>query len=262
MRAKHKKIVEVATLAGRIMLEGHAESYRVEDTVRRILQLSGLSITEVNTNTTGLYITLDDDSPEVEAYTVIRRITDRSNQLNKIYRVNNISRLLTSGQITVNEAYDMLQVVDQSEYTVFSKDIATVILVVAFVVLLGGSFWDAVFSIMTGLLVAYSRILNDLFHLNDFIHGVASTLVTAFLTNLMTAFLPMEISTDIIIIAGLMPLYPGTAVTNGLRDMLKGDYISGVARVAEALVTAISLAIGVAIGLFLYKEVFLWLGLG
>lgn len=260
MRAKYKKIVEVATLAGRIMLEGHAESYRVEDTVRRILQTSGLSITEVNTNTTGLYITLDDDSPEIEAYTVVRRITDRSNQLNKIYRVNNISRQLTSGQITIDEAYKKLQVVDSSEYTVFSKDLATVILVVAFVVLLGGGLWDAIFSIFTGLIVAYSRILKDIFHLNGFIHGVATTLVTAFLTNLLASLAPFEISADIIIISGLMPLYPGTAVTNGLRDMLKGDYISGVARVAEAIVTATSLAIGVAIGLFLFREVFIWLG--
>lgn len=262
MRKNYKKIVEVATMAGRIMLESHAESYRVEDTVRRILQTSGLSITEVITNTTGLYITLDDDNPEFEGYTLVRRITDRSNQLNKIYRVNNISRLLTSGEITIDEAHQRLQVVDDSDYTIFSKDIATVILVVAFVVLLGGGFWDCVFSIITGLIVAYSRILKDIFQLNGFIHGVASTLFTAFLTNFIAAFVPFDIATDVIIIAGLMPLYPGTAVTNGLRDMLKGDYISGVARVTEALVTAMSLAIGVAIGLYMYREAFIWLGLG
>ncbi|MGO1492198.1 MAG: threonine/serine ThrE exporter family protein [Ruoffia tabacinasalis] len=180
MRKKHKKIVEVATTAGRIMLESHAESYRVEDTVRRILQTSGLSNTEVITNTTGLYVTLDDSDPEIEGFTLVRRITDRSNQLNKIYRVNNISRQLTSGQITIDEAAERLDVVDDSDYTVFSKDIATVILVIAFVVLLGGSFWDSVFSIFTGLLVAYSRILKDLFQLNSFIYGVASTLLTAF----------------------------------------------------------------------------------
>lgn len=259
MRKKYKKIVEVATTAGRIMLESHAESYRVEDTVRRILQTSGLSNTEVITNTTGLYVTLDDSDPEIESITLVRRITDRSNQLNKIYRVNNISRQLTSGQITIDEAAERLEVVDDSDYTVFSKDLATVILVVAFVVLLGGGFWDSVFSIFTGLLVAYSRILKDLFHLNGFIYGVASTLVTAFLTNVIASVVPLDISTDVIIIAGLMPLYPGTAVTNGLRDMLKGDYISGVARVADAIVIALSLAIGVAIGLYFYGEVTSWL---
>ncbi|MFL2130541.1 threonine/serine exporter ThrE family protein [Ruoffia sp. FAM 24228] len=259
MRKKYKKIVEVATTAGRIMLESHAESYRVEDTVRRILQTSGLSNTEVITNTTGLYVTLDDSDPEIEGFTLVHRITDRSNQLNKIYRVNNISRQLTSGQITIDEAAERLEVVDDSDYTVFSKDIATVILVIAFVVLLGGSFWDSVFSIFTGLLVAYSRILKDLFQLNSFIYGVASTLLTAFLTNVIAAVVPLDISTDVIIIAGLMPLYPGTAVTNGLRDMLKGDYISGVARVADAIVIALSLAIGVAIGLYFYGEVTSWL---
>ena len=70
MRKKYKKIVEVATTAGRIMLESHAESYRVEDTVRRILQTSGLSNTEVITNTTGLYVTLDDSDSEIEGITL------------------------------------------------------------------------------------------------------------------------------------------------------------------------------------------------
>ncbi|WP_318753289.1 threonine/serine exporter family protein [Globicatella sp. PHS-GS-PNBC-21-1553] len=42
---------------------------------------------------------------------------------------------------------------------------------------------------------------------------------------------------------------------NGIRDALKGDYNSGLARIADALVIAVSLAIGVAIGLFLSKGV-------
>ena len=46
-----------------------------------------------------------------------------------------------------------------------------------------------------------------------------------------------------------MPAVPGTAITNAIRDTLRGDYNSGMARAVEAFVTALSIAIAVAIGL-------------
>lgn len=41
---QYKMLVKVATLAGIIMLESNAESYRVETTVERILSVSQLPI--------------------------------------------------------------------------------------------------------------------------------------------------------------------------------------------------------------------------
>ena len=48
-------------------------------------------------------------------------------------------------------------------------------------------------------------------------------------------------------IGTLMILTPGMAITNSLRDIIRGDYASGVARLAEALLIAASIAIGVGI---------------
>lgn len=259
MKKTYKKTAEVAALAGTIMLESHAESYRVEDTVRRILQTSGLSITEVISTTTGLFITLDDPNPEIEGITLVRRIKERSNQLNKIYRVNNISRQLTSKAINLDEAYEKLMVVDEAEYSVFRQDIAIILLVMGFAYLLDGSLWDILISSIIGAVVAYSRVFRESFQLNGFINGILTTFATAFITNLIASIIPIPLNSDTIVIAALMPLYPGTAFTNGIRDMLKGDYVSGVARVSDALIIAVSLAIGVAMGLYIFQEVGLWL---
>lgn len=256
MKKKYKQIAEVAALAGRIMLESHAESYRVEDTTRRILQTSGLNITEVIAYTTGLFITLDDTSPDVEPITLVRRVSERGNHLRKIYRVNNISRQLTTEQITLEEAHDRLMVVDEEEYTVYSMDMATMLLVVAFTVLLGGNIWETLISVIAGIIVALSRIGKEQIGMNEFVYGIFSTSMTAFVITSIIQALPYDLSSDVIIIAALMPLYPGTAFTNAIRDMLKGDYNSGVARIADALVVALSLALGVALGLYLVRMVF------
>ncbi|UUX33857.1 threonine/serine exporter family protein [Fundicoccus culcitae] len=249
MYSKYKKIAETAALAGVIMLESHAESYRVEDTVRRMLATSGLDITEVVSTTTALYITLDDSNPEVESITLVRRISSRGNHLRKIYRVNNISRALTANEITIEEANQQLKVVDQMEYTPQQKMIATNILVVAFAILLGGNIGEVIVSIFAGAIVSYSTAIKQFFGMNDFIYGMFTTALVALIFPIVIYFIPYQISSDIIIISGLMPLYPGTAFTNGVRDTLKGDYNSGLARIADALVIALSLALGVVLGL-------------
>lgn len=259
MKQKNKKIAEVAALAGRIMLESHAESYRVEDTVVRIMKTSGLSITEAVSTTTGLFLTLDDEDDSVEPVTLVRRISERGNHLNKIYRVNNISRMLTSGEITPDEAYERLQVVDESEYTAYRKDIATIMIVVSFTILLNGSIWDVLFSFLAGMVVAISRFGQEWLDLNSFINGIFSTFLTSLFITLGASLLPGNINSHIVTIAALMPLYPGTAFTNGIRDTLKGDYVSGIARIADAIVIALSLAIGVAIGLYVAGRILAWI---
>jgi uncharacterized membrane protein YjjP (DUF1212 family) len=41
-----------------------------------------------------------------------------------------------------------------------------------------------------------------------------------------------------------MLLVPGIALTNGIRDIIAGDYMTGMARGLEALLVATSLAVG------------------
>ncbi len=255
MKQKNKELVEVAALAGIILLEAHAESFRVEDTVRRMLQTSGLSRIEVVSNTTSLYITLDDEKDDVEPYTVIRRVDKRGNHLNKIYRVNNISRMLTSQQITVSKARELLEFVNESEYSVISKDLGTIFMVVGFAILLGGNVYDVMISFVAGAIVALSRIVQHALALNSFISASFATFMTALVVNLVCYYTPSETSSNIIIISALMPLFPGMAFTNALRDTLKGDYVSGLARIADALVIALSIALGVALGLSLFRGI-------
>ena len=44
------------------------------------------------------------------------------------------------------------------------------------------------------------------------------------------------------ITGAIMPLVPGLAITNAIRDIIAGDYLSGGARLFDAVVVAIALA--------------------
>ena len=48
-----------------------------------------------------------------------------------------------------------------------------------------------------------------------------------------------------------MLLVPGLAITNSARDLLAGDYVSGTARVMEAVVTSLAIVLGTGLALIL-----------
>ena len=80
----YKLYLDTATLAGKLMLQNGAEIYRVEDTIQRMLTVSGLKTAEAYVTATGIMVTLDD--PKEDSMTVIKRIPSRGTDLNTLWR--------------------------------------------------------------------------------------------------------------------------------------------------------------------------------
>lgn len=59
------------------------------------------------------------------------------------------------------------------------------------------------------------------------------------------------IQMDIVIIAAIMPIVPGAAITTAVRDTMQGDYVAGGAKALEAFVSAAAIAAGVSFGMIL-----------
>lgn len=97
------------------------------------------------------------------------------------------------------------------------------------------------------------------------VYGGKRAGVQSFLVNCIGAFFlavtailcihyfPGTLNLNVVIIASVMPLVPGVAITNAVYDTLHGDYISGAARMLEAFVTAAAIAIGVGLGMLLLR---------
>ena len=121
MREYAKKLMDTAMLAGQIMLECNAESYRVEETMNYILSTSHFATCEAFANATGIFATLDDDC--IDCITEIRRVPNRDTNLNRIYKVNSISRQLVSGEIDIDTAYEKFQNLKESDYPAWLKEV-------------------------------------------------------------------------------------------------------------------------------------------
>ena len=57
---------------------------------------------------------------------------------------------------------------------------------------------------------------------------------------------------DSIIVGAIMPLLPGMAMTNAVRDIVQGDLLSGTTRIVEAILVGVAIAVGVGVVLKLF----------
>ena len=149
--AECKLVLDTAVLAGKIMLQSGAEIHRVEDTIHRILKVSGMKTAEAFVMPTGLIVTLDD--PRMDSMTVVKRIKTRGTNLSRIAEVNDISRRFCSGNISLEEAFHSLKHMKQYTYTALQKYIAQIMVAFFFAILLGGNGWDAVGAGAAGIAI-------------------------------------------------------------------------------------------------------------
>lgn len=134
----YKLLMNTAILAGEIMLKSGAETYRVEDTINRILETSNAQTVETVVLMTGIFVTLDD--AEFDPITVNKRVHARGMNLNRIDRVNTVSRSYCAGELSLQEAYEMLKQIHSKQYRRMSYNLATVFVCAGFARCSGGAF--------------------------------------------------------------------------------------------------------------------------
>lgn len=250
----YKLLVDTAMLAGEIMLIGGAETYRVEDTMSRILKISGLEKTETFVTPTGIFLTLGDSS--IDFITLVKRVDNRVTNIAHIYHTNNISRKLCCGTMSLEDAYQELKSIkNQKEYTNRLQYICTVIGSLSFTILLGGDWLNSLIAGLNGSLIVLTTLITRKMRINTFTKNLSASILIAFNSMFFLHRLGRNLQLDTLIGGSVMPLLPGVAITNAIRDTLQGDYVSGTARAIEAFVLAASTAAGIGIGIALYSFV-------
>ena len=246
----HKLVIDTAVLAGEILLKSGAETYRVEDTMKHILSTENTETAEALVMLTGIVATMED--PGAQPVTVMRRVNDRGTNIYRIIEVNDISRKYCSGKMSLEATYAALKNLKRRQYSTAVYNIATVLVPMGFAPLWGGGLKEVAASAFVGgalalLMTAGKRVRAGGFFLN----AVCAAGTTA--ASILLCCLYPALNVDTLIISGLMPLVPGMAVTNAVRDTLRHDFISGGARVLEAFMTAAAIALGAGAGMLLMQ---------
>ena len=93
------KVIDVVLIAGRILLESGAETYRVEDTMTRIAASFGLDDTYSFVTSTAIIFSLNN-----RTNTRLIRIRERTTDLEKIALTNSLSRKISNNELNIDQA--------------------------------------------------------------------------------------------------------------------------------------------------------------
>ena len=191
----------------------------------------------------------------METITITKRVRFKGNNLKQICYANEISRKYCGGEITLEQANEMAMRGYQWEYSQFMAIAGNILIVTTFPLLVGGTLVDCGVAFLASLIVGGSIFWADKSHIHPFLRDLAISFLAAVTYVVLNYLLPFTIRQDAIIIACIMPLVPGVAITNAIRDTLNGDYVSGAARAVEAFIKALAIALGVGLGLMLFGGV-------
>lgn len=246
----YKLLLNFAMLIGEVMLENGAETSRVEDTMSRILNSSNCQTAESFVTPTGIFATLN--HPDIDLMTVVKRIQKRQINLNKIAKANQLSRQYCEGTISLESAmYALKQLIDEKPYGPLINIGATGISAGTFALVLNGTLIDMGIALISGLLIGIIQHFFSRLDISKFFIDIVGGAIGASIAYLFFYYFKIGDNFDLIVISSVMPMVPGVAITNAIRDTLHGDLISGVARTMDAFIVATSIATGVGIVLSL-----------
>ncbi len=276
MMTETQRILDTAVLAGELLLKNGAEIFRVQDTVCCILKAYGIGDYNVYIISNGIFVSVNENKEDF--CSAVRHVPLGKVHLGNIAEANQVSREICDGSCTLERARERLDEIiypNGNEKSHLRMDAGMVsvekdgprrrsedspwLLIPAcgmgsacFCYLFGGSPYDSFLAFFLGVI------------LQVFLLGAGKQRISKFISSLMGSFivtigsagivyLGLNASFDKMVIGAIIPLVPGVAFTNSIREFFNGDYLSGSIHLIDALLSGICIALGVGLGINLFK---------
>lgn len=248
-----KRVVDLALEAGRILLKNGGEIFRVEETIRHICRRFHVAV-DIFTLSHGIFISAENGMEKV--YTKVKHVPLSAPHLGIVTEVNDLSREISAGNIGLDEAARKLREIDQipfkrSYFQVLAAGLGSS----CFGFLLGASTLEGLMTFVIGCLL-YMWVLFGKKHSISkiLINIVGSVIITTLALVAMHIPFPIPLRLDGMIIGSIMPLVPGVAFVNAIRDIADSDFLSGTVRMIDAILVFVYIALGVGMTLSIYNN--------
>ncbi|EPR11614.1 threonine/serine exporter family protein [Ruminiclostridium papyrosolvens] len=246
-----KKVAEIAVSAGEILLSNGAEAYRVEETISKICNSYGLT-GDCISNLTGIFISIT--GPDGEMVTSIRRIRQRRVDLYRVELINSFSRGLMENPVSYEEAKRILgDITNAPSFNLGIRLMAASMTSFVYTLFFKGTVPDAIIALVISLGVYFILQKIDEVGFFQFLQYFLSGLLIGALSVLIQHLFPI-IHKDNVITGAIIVLLPGVSLTNGIKDILYGDYVSGLAQFGEAMLIIIAMSAGIVTALSLFMK--------
>ena len=241
----YNTLLELVVDLGYELAISGAETFRVEESVVRILDAYGLQA-ECFAIPNNLIVSIE--TPDGKPMTRMRRIGHHGNDLDAVEKFSNLSRTLCSRRPAPEMGVKWLQAVRASrvKYSTAMSYLGDFMGAAGFCMYFKGTWIDCICSGICGMLVGFANKHLDRLKTNPFFSTIATSFLMAMLAYTMSE-LRIANNPHAIVIGALMLLVPGLLFTNAMRDIIYGDTNSGINRMAQVLLVAAAIALGTAV---------------
>lgn len=244
-----REIMEIAMQAGHILLENGAEISRVEETMDRICRYYGIQSGNAFVLSNGIFTTMGDEREEFFAR--VQHIPVSGAHLNRVAAVNQLSREIEEGKYSVAELRRCLADIENMPgKRGIVQVLASAVGSASFCYLFGGDMADCLASFLAGFFL-YIYMLKTGSRLSKLVESILGGALVTFLC-LVFYYLGLGHNISSMIIGSVIPMIPGVAFTNAIRDIADGDYIAGSVRMLDAMLVFMGIALGVGMMFTVY----------
>lgn len=245
-------LLGLATDLGYGLLESGAEIYRVEESIQRLLHAYGVA--QAGPFVIPNCIIVSFTTPTGEVRTQVRRMPSHGTDVDLLERYNDLCRHLCAETPPLKEARARLDLIGKTprSYPLPILLGAYILGTGTFAFFFGGTLRDALCAGICGLAIGLALTAMTWLHTNLFFKSMLGAALSALMA---LSFVHMGLGqhSETIIIAAFMALVPGIMFTNAIRDVMAGDMVAGITKIADALLTGVAIALGTAFSIGLTR---------
>lgn len=241
-------VIDTVMLAGTLLLRSGSEIYRVEDTMLRIAHSQGIQDCNVLAMPAAIFFSIENTN-----ISRMKRVTSSAYNTEKVCDVNQISRQLVAGQISLQEAKEELTNLQKKgfPYTKREVTLAATLSAPFFSVMFGGNLNDAIGAGIATLFAFSFALLVERWVRIPFVTAFAGAFVFGLFAQVWSHYTGLDSSAELIIAGAVMPFVPGIALTNSVRDIMTNHINSGMSKMFESLLITLALGAGTSVALVL-----------
>lgn len=245
---RSNEILAFAAEAGHMLLENGAEISRVEETMKIIASSYGVDKEHFFVLSNGIFTT-------GSSYANVDFIPIKGARLDKVVDVNQLSREISAGKYTLEEARQRLdEIRNKPAKPKWEQFLGAALGSGAFCAIFGGSLADCAAALVAGTAVYLFLLLVCIPNMSKALGNICSGALGTLLCILFHKW-GFGVNLGNMIIGTLIPLIPGVAFTNGLRDIANEDYLAGITRLLDAVLVFLSIAIGVCVTFLIHSYI-------
>ena len=237
-------LLDLATNLGYELAMSGAETFRVEESIGRVLAAYGV---ESEVFAIPNYLMVSIKTEDGQSITRMRRIGYHGSNLDAVEKFSGLSRAFCNRKPNPQEGLRWFDEVRKhlSSYPLWVEYLGYFLGSAGYGLFFGGNWMDAICAGFCGMVVGCSGNFLEKRRANPFFRTITSCFLMTLLAYVFGEF-GIASNPDAVTIGALMILVPGLLFTNAMRDIIYGDTNSGINRIVQVLLIAVALALGSA----------------